>query len=63
MQVTERTVGEVTVLDAQGRMALNDGHGAVKQRVGELLAAGRRQLVLDLGPRSPTWIVRASANS
>ncbi len=49
MQVTERTVGEVTVLDAQGRMALNDGHGAVKQRVGELLAAGRRQLVLDLG--------------
>ena len=49
MQITERTVGEVTVLDAQGRMALNDGHGAVKQHVAELLAAGRRQLVLDLG--------------
>ncbi len=49
MQITERTVGEVTVLDAQGRMALNDGHGAVKQHVGALLAAGRRQLVLDLG--------------
>ena len=49
MQITERTVGEVTVLDAQGRMALNDGNGVVKQHVAELLAAGRRQLVLDLG--------------
>ena len=49
MRIDERAVGDVTVLTVQGRMTRNDGYGSVKQRVGELLAAGRRQLVLDLG--------------
>ena len=49
MRIDERAVGEVTILVVQGRMTLNAGHGSVKHRVGELLAAGRRQLVLDLG--------------
>ena len=49
MRIDERAVGEVTILAVHGRMTQNDGHGAVKDRVGELLAAGCRQLVLDLG--------------
>lgn len=49
MRIDERAVGDVTVLTVHGRMALNDGHGAVKQRVGELLLVDRRQIVLDLG--------------
>lgn len=49
MQITERTIGDVTVLDAQGRMTVNDGHGAVRHSVGVLLSAGQRQMVLNLG--------------
>ena len=48
MRITERAVGSVTVLDATGRMTVTDGHGMVRELVGELLAAGRRQLVLNL---------------
>ena len=48
MRIDERAVGEVTILTVHNRMTQNDGHGAVKDRVGELLAAGRWQL-LDLG--------------
>ena len=49
MRIDERAVGEVTILTVHNRMTQNDGHGAVKDRVGELLGAGCRQLVLDLG--------------
>ena len=49
MHVSERHVGDVTLLDANGRMTRNEGFGFVKKRVGELLADGRRQFVLNLG--------------
>ena len=49
MRIDERAVGEITILTVHNRMTQNDGHGAVKDRVGELLGAGCRQLVLDLG--------------
>ena len=49
IQIDERVRGDITVLAVCGRMAVNDGQGAVKQRVGELLATGRRHVVLDLG--------------
>ena len=48
MQVSERRVDAITVLDANGRMTRNEGFGFVKQRVSELLLDGHRQFVLNL---------------
>jgi len=49
MQLEERVVGEVTVLMLSGRMTRNDHFGALTERVQDLVRAGRRKLVLDLG--------------
>ena len=48
MRIKERTVGRVTILDADGRMTRNEGYGLVKERVGVLLAGGQEQLLLNL---------------
>ncbi len=49
MQFEEHVVGEVTVLALSGRMTRNDHFGALTERVQDLVRAGRRKLVLDLG--------------
>ncbi len=49
MQLEERVVGEVTILALSGRMIRNDHFGALTERVQDLVRAGRRKLVLDLG--------------
>ena len=48
MEITQRVVGEVTVLDLAGRMTRNDGYGAVKARVTELLGQSVGSFVLNL---------------
>ena len=48
MQIQERTVGEITVLGAQGQMTGSDGYGAVQRRVRELVLEGHVKLVIDL---------------
>ncbi len=49
MQLEEHVVGEVTILALSGRMTRNDHFGALTERVQDLVRAGRRKLVLDLG--------------
>ncbi len=49
MRLEERVVGEVTVLAPSGPMTRDESFGAVKRRVEDLVAAGRRKVVLDLG--------------
>ena len=49
MQLKEHVVGEVTILMLSGRMTRNDHFGALTERVQDLVRAGRRKLVLDLG--------------
>jgi anti-sigma B factor antagonist len=49
MQIEEHVVGEVTVLTLSGRMTRNDHYGALTKQVHDLVHAGRRTLVLDLG--------------
>ena len=49
MQFEERGVGEVTILALSGRMTRNDHFGTLTGRVQDLVHAGRRKLVLDLG--------------
>ena len=49
MQLEEHVVGEVTIVALSGRMTRNDHFGALTQGVHDLVRAGRRTLVLDLG--------------
>ena len=48
MQITERRVGSLTILDIDGQMTRNDGYGSIKQLVSTLLADGHRQILLNL---------------
>ncbi len=49
MQLEEHAVDEVTILALSGRMTRNDQFGTLTERVKNLVRAGRRKLVLDLG--------------
>ena len=48
MHVTERSAGDVMVLDAGGRMTRNDGSGVLKKHVADLLEEGHRQFLINL---------------
>ena len=48
MTIGERLVGDVMVLDITGDMTLDKGYRSVKTRVGELLDAGHRRLLLNV---------------
>ena len=48
MQIEERAVGDVTVLDLKGRVTLGEGDGLLKDKVNSLINQGRRKLVLNL---------------
>jgi anti-sigma B factor antagonist len=48
MQIEERTVGDVTVLDLKGRITLGDGDEILKDKVNSLVNQGRRKIVLNL---------------
>jgi anti-sigma B factor antagonist len=48
MQIDERTVGDVVVLDVKGRVMLGEGDEILKDKVNSLLGQGRKKLVLNL---------------
>ena len=48
MQIEERSAGEVTILDLQGRMTLGEGDEVLKDKVNSLVLQGKRKLVLNL---------------
>ena len=48
MTFTERQVGPATVLALSGKLTLDDA-GQLKEKVASLLAAGKKQIVLNLG--------------
>lgn len=48
MQIEERAVGDVTVLDLKGRVTLGEGDELLKDKVNSLINQGRRKLVLNL---------------
>ena len=49
MQIDERTVGGVTILDMKGKMTLGDGDELLRKRVGGVVEKGCKQIVLNLG--------------
>jgi len=48
MQIEERTVGDVVVLDMKGRVMLGEGDEILKDKVNSLLNQGRKKIVLNL---------------
>jgi anti-sigma B factor antagonist len=48
MNIQERVVGAVTVLDLSGKLVLGDGDTLLKDKIHSLVFQGRKQLVLNL---------------
>ena len=48
MEIVERTVSDVTVLDLKGKMTLGEGDELLKDKISSLLAAGKKKLLLNL---------------
>ena len=48
MEIVERTVNDVTVLDLKGKMTLGEGDELLKDKINSLLAAGKTKLLLNL---------------
>ena len=48
MTVSERSVGDVTILDVSGNVTLNDGAEQVRDKVRSVLHQGRKHLLVNL---------------
>ena len=48
MQISERKVGPVTIVDLSGRMTTADNPGRLKEKVTSLVFQGDKQIVLNL---------------
>ena len=48
MQIDERTIGDVLVLDVKGRITLGEGDELLKDKVNSLLNQGYKKIVLNL---------------
>ena len=48
MQIDERTVGDVLILDVKGRITLGEGDELLKDKVNSLVNQGKKKIVLNL---------------
>src|SRR5918911_1345826 len=48
MQITERSIGDVMVLDIKGKITLGEGDEQLKDKVNSLVNQGHRKIVLNL---------------
>ena len=48
MEIAERTVSDITVLDLKGKMTLGEGDELLKDKINSLLASGKKKLLLNL---------------
>jgi len=49
MQIEERAIGDVTVLDLRGKITLGEGDELLKDKVNSLVKQGRQKVILNLG--------------
>lgn len=49
MTLSERRVGDVTVLDLKGRLVLDDGDDELRDKISQLADEGRFNIVVNLG--------------
>jgi len=54
LQITERTSGDVTILDLKGRVVLGEGDDPFRRHIESLVKQGRLKIVLNL--RDVTYI-------
>jgi len=48
MQIDERVVGNVTILDLKGKITLGEGDEALKDKINSLVLQGRKLILLNL---------------
>jgi anti-sigma B factor antagonist len=48
MKLDERRIGDVTVLDLDGRLIFEDGDSMLRERVNQLVDEGRLKIIIDL---------------
>jgi anti-sigma B factor antagonist len=49
MEIAERKVGGVTVVDVTGKMVASESPGRLKDKVTSLIFSGQKQIVINLG--------------
>ncbi|MFY9609469.1 MAG: STAS domain-containing protein [Blastocatellia bacterium] len=49
MDIKERVVNGISVLDLSGKIVLGEGDGQVRDRIKDLLADGQKRILLNLG--------------
>ncbi len=49
MQIEERVVSGVTILDLKGKITLGEGDELLKEKINSLVQSGKQKLVLNLG--------------
>lgn len=48
MQIDERVVGDVTILDLKGKMTLGEGDELLREKVSSMVSQGKKKLILNL---------------
>jgi anti-sigma B factor antagonist len=48
MQITERAIGDVTILDLDGKLTIDDGAELLRDKVASIVFQGRRKVLLNL---------------
>ena len=48
MQIEERSVGDVTILDLKGKMTLGEGDELLRDKINSLIHQGQKNLLLNL---------------
>ncbi len=48
MQISQRSVGDVTIIDLTGKMTLGEGDELLRDKVNSLISQGQKRLVLNL---------------
>ena len=48
MQIEERVVGDVTILDLKGKITLGEGDEVLKDKINSLILQNRRRILLNL---------------
>lgn len=48
LQIEERLVGEVTILDLKGKIVINEGDEALRDKINSLIHQNRKKILLNL---------------
>ena len=48
MEIVERTVNDVTVLDLKGKMTLGEGDELLKDKIASMVSQGKKKILLNL---------------